>query len=296
MGPDADFPAAELAPQAPLKFYESALSDHALFLAPLTDRLVLRWAELYLNVLGGRSFFSAQRVEKLFRELTEVFVACLKEKCLEIYFETLRQKGELFSSLGVPFEEVLLSLHLFEETCLEQFLESYPDRTRLPELLLGLEQLHNEGLSCLAASYFETTKAKLQKLTVSLQEENELLKSELSESKDSFFSKTSKELGSMQLLISGINQKLRNRVYQQSRVQKIADAMDNECHLPKLLSIASRHLLALCPSGSEVFFGLFDEDRTKVNAYAGNSDSSLECAPYVLFFGTTQAVSGRLVR
>ncbi len=266
----------QTAAEESLKYYEGTLSEQAVFLAPLTDALVSRWSELYLNTFGRSSFFSAQRVQKVFRELTQIFIACLKDKCLDIYFENLKEKGGLFYRLGVPFEEVIVSLHLFEEVCLQQFLESYPNRSKIPKLIFAMEELHSQGLATLAGSYFDAAKIEMHKITDSLKEENETLRSELSESKNSFFLHTSKELASMQLMIGSINHKLRNRVYQLSRIQKLSDALEGESHLPSLLKIASGHLLAVCPAHSDVYFGFFDEDRKKVNLYNQESKQNAQ--------------------
>jgi|GEM_PF-2447931 len=260
-----------------LRLFEERLGEHAAFLAPLCPKLVERWTELYLSVFGRSAFFSTQRVQKVFGELAELLAQCLKEKRLDIYFENLREKGSVFYRLGVPFEEVIVSLHLFEETCLEQFLNSYPNRSQLPELICAMEELHHEGLTYLASSYFETMKKEMQKLTNSLFEENKGLETELAQVKDAFFSHTRKELTSMQLMLSGINHKLRNRVYQLTRIQKMSDALENELHIPKLLKTAAGQFLAICPPNSDVYFGFFDEDRRKVNLYNQTFEPSTEC-------------------
>ena len=267
-----------------LRLFEESLSEHAAFLAPLCHKLVERWTELYLSVFGRSAFFSTQRVQRVFKELAELLIKSLKEKSLDPYFQNLQEKGSVFYRLGVPFEEVIISLHLFEEACLEQFLSSYPNRSQLPELLCAMEELHHEGLTYLANSYFETMKKEMQKATNSLREENEALQNELVQAKDAFFSHTRKEITSMQLMISGINHKLRNRVYQLSRIQKMSDALENEFHVPKLLKTASVQLLAICPANSDVYFGFFDEDRKKTNLYNQELRQSPECDIVKTFF------------
>ena len=90
------------------------LTEHAVFLEPLSGALTERWCELYLVSFGRHAFFSKQRVEKLFMDLTHSFIACVRNKNIEAYFENLQEKGRVFSELGVPFEEVIISMHLFE--------------------------------------------------------------------------------------------------------------------------------------------------------------------------------------
>lgn len=256
---------------------EVSLSAHAQFLAPATEKLVERWSALYLGDFGRDAFFPGRRVEKTFKELVEIFIGCLKENSLDVYLENLSEKGETFCRMGIPFEEVIISLHLFEEVCAEYFLEFYPHRSKLPEILVELEELHNEGLTSLAISYFHAAKKELQKMTGGLQEENKALQEELSKTKDFAFLHTSKELSSMQLVIHNINHKLKNSLHQLSRIQKLGEALDNEPHLPKLLKIASHHVLSNCPAHSEVYFGFFDEERKRVTLYHQESKQSPEC-------------------
>ena len=266
--------------ESALASLEDALSEEAGFLAPRAEQIASRWSELYLNTFGRAAFFSAQRVQKIFQELVDLFVGCLQEKRLDLYLESLRNRGSVFSRLGVPFEEIIVSLHLFEEICLKEL----TDHRFTSHTLWVMRELHHRGLAALAISYFECTKTEIQKITEGVMDENENLKKELAETRDSLFTRTAKELASMELLISGINRKLRQRVYQLSRIQKISEVLDGEVSLPKLLKIASRQLLALCPISSNCYFGLFDEDRKRVHLYHQESTSSLECGLLKSFY------------
>ncbi len=264
--------------------YELLLSEQALFLEPLSDQLSAKWSNLYLTTFGRGAFFSAQRVQKIFKGLTDTFIQSLKTKNLDTHFLNLQEHGMSFARLGVPFEEVIISIHLFEEACLEQFLDHFPQKTRLSDCLLALEELHSEGLATLASSYFETAKEELSRMSEGLREENETLQKELTSAKGSLFSVTQKELASMQLMLSGINQKLKNRVYQLARAQKISDALDGDLELTRLLRIASHQLLTLCPPNSYVYFGFFDDHRAKINLFHQETKESLECDWVKTFF------------
>ncbi|OIO38818.1 MAG: hypothetical protein AUJ72_01875 [Candidatus Omnitrophica bacterium CG1_02_46_14] len=170
-----------------------------------------------------------------------------------------------------------MSLHLFEEVCVEPFLNASFSESKLSQMILAMGELHNQGLASLAISYFESTKKDMERITEGLTEENGNLKKELLEAKDTLFANTMRELNSMQLAISGINHKLRRRVYQLGRVQKIAEVLESEAHLPRLLKMASYQVLALCPENSNLFFAFFDEERKKVNLYHQESKSNPEC-------------------
>lgn len=264
-------------PDARAKDRLGVVTEEAHFLAPLSDRLTDRWASQYLEIFGRNAFFPETRVRKLFGELVRLFIECLKANSLDLYFEDLSEKGRLFSRLGVPFEEIILSLHLFEETCLEQFLLYYRDRSRLPELVRIMEELHSEGLAVFASSYFETTKSQLESLSQSLREENETLRGELERARESVFSLAQNELKSMQLILSGVNQKLKSRVYQLGRIQRVSDSLDSETHLGRLLKIATQQCLLLLPAGSDAVFAFPDEAMHRVNLYRQESKAEAEC-------------------
>jgi putative methionine-R-sulfoxide reductase with GAF domain len=83
-----------------------------------------------------------------------------------------------------------------------------------------------------------------------------------------------KSLGLMGRTIDDINHKLRVAIGQLSRLAKIAEALENESHLPSLLKIASHQFLSLCPAGSGVYFGFFDDERKSVHLYHENVEEA----------------------
>lgn len=260
------------------------LGEQARFLLPIRDKIVARWSDLYLNTFGRSAFFSVQRVQKIFNELADAFLDCLKSRNMDAYFETLQEKGVIFAKLGVPFEEVIISLHLFEEVCAESFVLSFADKSKLAEMLSVSAELHSEGLALLASSYFESFKEDVRKITEGLREENDLLQKELQETQEKFFSVSKSELSAMQLLVSGINLKMRNRLHQYGRLQKLSEILDAESYLPKLLKLATLQIQSFCPKGSDVYFGFFDDDRKKVNLYHLLDREEQEAELYRIFF------------
>ncbi|OIO37791.1 MAG: hypothetical protein COT00_05005 [Candidatus Omnitrophica bacterium CG07_land_8_20_14_0_80_50_8] len=264
-------------PAAEFESLDEVLSEEARFLAPFSEKLAADWADLYLSAFGRDAFFSSLRVHSVFGELVELFIHCLEKQRVDIYLENLKEKGVTFSRLGVPFEEIIVSMHLFEEACLMPFLNSKFSQSKLSQIILAMGELHNRGLAAFAISYFENTKTQMQTVADGLVQENGLLKKELSDAKNSLLGQTMKELNSMQSVIGGINRKLRHRVYQLGHAQKIAEVLESEPHLPNLLKIASRHMLALCPNDSNFFFAFFDEEKKRINFYHQESKSSTEC-------------------
>src|SRR3989338_11427536 len=264
--------------------FKGLLSEQARFLKPISERLVTDWCELYLDTFGRAAFFSTQRVQKIFKELVDIFIDYLSRKDLDEYLEKLKEKGAQFSSLNVPFEEVIVSLHLFEEACLTRFLNAKLSHEKLSDVMLAMGQIHREGLAAIALSYFDDAKNQLNQHTVGLMEENQNLKQDLEFVRDSVLKNTMRELGHMNLAVSGLNQKLRQRVYQLSRIQKITEVLDGESNLSKLFSIASAQVLALCPPHSDIFFGLLDEEKRRIKLHHQDPSETQECGLSNSFF------------
>lgn len=262
---------------AHLQSFEATLEAQIDFLEPYSGEIVRRWSELYLSAFSRRSFFSPERVKKIFSELVTLFIRCLKQKSLDFYFQNLSKKGSIFYNLGVPFEEVIISIHLFEEVCLSIFLRNYTDRSRLDQILTAVQELHSAGLTVLASSYFQSLQREFERSSESAREENEKLKREILDLKESFFKTTHDGFASMELLLSGVNKKLRNRVYRLNRIARTGERLEDQTDTNMLLMIARKQLLSDMPAHSEVLFGLFDENRKRINLYGRIDQMECKC-------------------
>ena len=251
------------------KSYQNILAGPAELLQTNVRRLVQKWTELYLLTFGRKAFFSHERVEKVLDDMAGIFISSIKNSNFNYYFDTLSEKGKFFSKLGVPFEEIILCLQLFEEAYLSILLE---DKTSVPrnvkEILLAFEEFNNISTAVFAVSYFRTVKKSWKDSCEGYQEENERLRKELQNVQDELFTSTRSGLNSMELMLSGINRKLRKSVVQSRRLQKFAEVLDKEPNLKNLLKMADKFMKQILPPDSEVLFGLFDENQRKLSLYA----------------------------
>lgn len=258
----------------------SVLSEPVLFLEANAGNLIAKWTDLYLSHFGRRSFFSPERVRRVFEEMTAVFLSCLKKGEFEPYFLMLKEKGKFFSGLGVPFEEVILCLQLFEEAYLSLILDNKRIvKHRVEDILLAFEEFHHLSTALFAVSYFRTAKKDWQNACRGYQEENDRLREELKSLHDEFLNSTKNELASMELLIQGINRKLRKSVVQSRRVQLFSELLEKESNQKNFLKIADKFFRQILPAGSQAIFGLFDENQRKVTLYSSSGGPAADAIP-----------------
>jgi hypothetical protein len=241
------------------------------------DALVGKWKELYLLAFGRKSFFSPDRVQKVFEEMTRLFLWSLKHSDWDHYFSSLKQRGRYFSKLGVPFEEVILCLKLFEEAALAIILrDSSNGKTNIEDILLAFDELNHISTSIFAVSYFRTVKKDWELETVGFQKETEELQAEMKQMHDNFLSSATRELSSMNLLISGINKKLRKSVIQNRQLHLLMDQLDREPSMKNFLKITDKFLKQILPSGAEIIMGIFDEGQRKTSLYSTLASSNTD--------------------
>ena len=269
--------------------YEKVLTEPVPLLEANAQALVDKWVNLYLSAFGRKSFFSPDRVQKIFSEMAELFLQSVRNSHFDSYFEALKEKGRFFSELGVPFEEVILCLQLFEEAYLAIILQDPKAlKHKVEEIVLAFEEFSNRSTAIFAVSYFRTSKREWLNAARGHEEENERLKRELASLHEEFFTSTKNELASMELMISGINSKLRKTVVQSRRVQLFSELLEKESNFKSLLRIADKFLKQAMPPGSDAVFGVFDENQRKVTLYStlDSGDEEHEAPPVLdeIFF------------
>ena len=138
------------------------------------EELTGEWSRLYLNAFGRDSFFSSERVQRIFEDLTSLFLKCLKDSDFNRYFDELKKTGKLFFDLGVPFEEVVLCIHLFQEACLSVIqARAAGAETPLDHVRYALDELGRMGTAVFAVSFFRAVKEDWNRVLESYGEENE---------------------------------------------------------------------------------------------------------------------------
>jgi len=240
-----------------------ALQELALKLDPYKDKIREKWSQLYLTTFGRNSFFPQERVEQIHQDFVDNLISFLKNNEHNKYSLYLKEKGRMFSSLGVPFEEIMISIHLLEESYREFLFKCYQDHTKLCSILVIVDEFQHSSFVSLASSYFDSFKRKLEASSNIILEENRKLKNDLSKMSKTFFSYTKKELASMELLISGIDKHLKNKLTQATKIQHVCDNLIGISDLRTLTHISQEVFSNIIPSSRESLFFMLDHENMK---------------------------------
>src|SRR6266540_1517190 len=134
-----------------------------------------RWYQLYTIHLGEAATLSQREFYALYgHDLTQTITHLLQGD-MEQFVMDMRASGERLVERGVPFREVISSLHLFEESCSVIFEQrgtaedgSSSDRINI---LMTFDKLSHCRMIVLAEAYFGTTQARTQARTQALERE-----------------------------------------------------------------------------------------------------------------------------
>ncbi len=134
-----------------------------------------RWHQLYTIHLGEAATLSRREFYALYgRDLTQT-INHLLQGDMEQFVMDMRASGERLVERGVPFREVISSLHLFEESCSAIFDQQDatadgPSADRI-SILMTFDKLSHCRMIVLAEAYFGTTQARTQARTQALERE-----------------------------------------------------------------------------------------------------------------------------
>lgn len=134
-----------------------------------------RWYQLYTIHFGEAATLSQREFHALYGpDLTQT-VAHLLQRDMERFVMDMRASGERLVERGVPFREVISSLHLFEESCSIVFDQQRPfadDSTaERVSILMIFDKLSHCRMVVLAEAYFGTTQARAQTRAQALEQE-----------------------------------------------------------------------------------------------------------------------------
>ena len=134
-----------------------------------------RWYQLYTIHLGDAATLSQHEFYALYgHDLTQTITHLLQGD-MEQFVMDMRASGERLVERGVPFREVISSLHLFEESCSAIFDQQAPAEGGLSSdrisMLLTFDKLSHCRMIVLAEAYFGTTQARTQTRTQALERE-----------------------------------------------------------------------------------------------------------------------------
>lgn len=151
------------------------LRDILLALRARHTEVLDRWYQLYTIHLGDAATLSQHEFYSLYgRDLVQT-VEHLLQGDMERFVMDMRASGERLVERGVPFREVISSLHLFEESCSVIFEQrrgagQEPASEKI-KVLMTFDKLSHCRMMVLAEAYFGTTQARTQTRTQALEQE-----------------------------------------------------------------------------------------------------------------------------
>jgi transcriptional regulator with PAS, ATPase and Fis domain len=151
------------------------LRDILLVLRDRHDEVLDRWYQLYSIHFGEAATLSRHEFFTLYGEDLAQTVGHLLRGDMEQFVIVMRASGERLVERGVPFREVISSLHLFEESCSVVFEQreraEEQSSTERVNTLLTFDKLSHCRMMVLAEAYFGSTQARSQTRTQALEQE-----------------------------------------------------------------------------------------------------------------------------
>src|SRR5579875_2241961 len=152
------------APAAPPQLYFHLLWDHELdYLGVVLDAILRRrdevlahWHQLYVLHFGDSRSLSEPEFMSIFSADLAATIGDLRNKDVAKFVDDVRRVGERLAARRVPFAEVVVSMHLFEESATTAF-PSFPPA--MPRVYLAFDKLSHCRMIVLADAYFRSTSA-----------------------------------------------------------------------------------------------------------------------------------------
>ncbi|HTY53615.1 MAG TPA: sigma-54 dependent transcriptional regulator [Candidatus Binataceae bacterium] len=134
----------------------------------LSNREVVleHWHSLYVLHFGDRRTLSKSEFLRLYGEDLEATIGHLAKKDIPRFTADVRRVGEELAERQVPFAEVIVSMHLFEESATGVFPEGTP-----PQSFLVFDKLSHCRMIVLADAYFRSQAAVSAARVQSLEQE-----------------------------------------------------------------------------------------------------------------------------
>ncbi len=113
-----------------------------------------RWWQLYTEAFGSARTLAEPQFRELAGQDLDNLVGNLLEGDMDGFEADCRALGYALADRGVPFAEVVASMHLFEESTAEQFRGRLKLMVRAAEMYLTFDKLSHCRMILLAGSYF----------------------------------------------------------------------------------------------------------------------------------------------
>ncbi|MFQ5601081.1 MAG: sigma-54 interaction domain-containing protein [Candidatus Krumholzibacteriia bacterium] len=112
------------------------------------------WYELYTLHFGHDRTFSQAEFKEVFGADLDAVTRSLLDQDIVGLARGVREVGERLVQRGVPFEEIIASMHLFEESAAIFFRHSLSVLARGPDMMLIFDKLSHVRMIILAETYF----------------------------------------------------------------------------------------------------------------------------------------------
>ncbi len=160
--------------------YFHLLWDHELDnLAPILDAILSRreqvlahWHRLYVLHFGDSRSLSDREFMEIFGADLAATIGDLRTKDVDKFTADVRRVGEALAERRVPFPEIVVSMHLFEESATSAF-PSFPPL--MPKIYLAFDKLSHCRMIVLADAFFRSTSAVANARIRDLEREASLL-------------------------------------------------------------------------------------------------------------------------
>lgn len=120
------------------------------------EEVLARWHQLYLLHFGDRRSLAESEFLEIFGKDLDATLTALMAKDMDRFASDVRAIGEILVERHVPFSELIVSMHLFEESASEQFPLLPPP---LPKTYLSFDKLSHCRMIVLADTYFRAQSA-----------------------------------------------------------------------------------------------------------------------------------------
>jgi len=147
-----------------LKPHIVLFNKHAEVLSPYQDFLFKNWLRLYRAHFGNKGILTGEKGANVFKKWLSLFFSGLQMKNLEPHYKAMVEFGRELTDMGISLEEIIFSLHFFEEVSMPLLMKNYPDREKLTKMVFALDMLFHNELACLSMAYFYRYQSEIARL------------------------------------------------------------------------------------------------------------------------------------
>lgn len=147
-----------------LKAFIGVFNKHADIFSPYKGYLLQHWSQLYKRQFKDRGMLKGKKREEIFKRWLALFFEGLRMKDLTSHYKDMVEFGRELTDMGISLEELILSLHFFEEVSMPLLMKHYPDKDKLAKMLFALDMLFHNELACLSMAYFYRYRSEIARL------------------------------------------------------------------------------------------------------------------------------------